>query len=216
MFTRWSCIPLVIVAIELFSNDLVAAVITNHDFSDYGPVSSPVSLNTLPVHGWSETGAGGHSLVGESFGAFSSRGNIVLLTLEGEGIRQKIQGFTAGVTYAFLTGYAQAASNLHPTVSIRVFHGDSIDPAHLLSGSDYTLDDHIYGDDALSSAYAVLFTPAGDTVTLLYALKAKDGPNDIGPMIQGTTVEVWSIPEPCSAVLLLGGVVALLALRPRR
>ena len=215
MFTRWLCLPLCALLVGLSSQTLTAAVIANGDFSDYGPVSPPAYLNTLPVHGWSETGTGGHSLVGQSFGAWSGLGNSVLLTTVGEGIRQKISGFTAGNTYVFDTAYHQSATNLHPTVSVWVFHGDSIDPGQLLASWDYTLDAHVYGDGLLSSRYVGFFTPTSDTVTLLYTLKAKDGPNDLGPMVAVTEVDLW-IPEPSSTALLLGGAVTLLAIRRRR
>jgi len=54
-------------------------------------------LNTLPSHGWAETGTGGDNQVYSSFGAFTAwSGNSVLLTTVGEGIYQKLTGTVAG------------------------------------------------------------------------------------------------------------------------
>ena len=218
MFTRSLCVLLSGWLVGLLAQTASAVVITNFNFADYGPVSPPAALNTLPVHGWAETGAGGHSLVGQTFGAWSARSggiNGVLLTTVGKGIRQKISGFTVGPTYVIDNVYAQTQTPLHPTVSVKVFDGDSLDPVHLLSSWDYTLDANRFGDGNLESTYVGLVTPVTDTVTLLYTLKAKDGPNDLGPILWYTSAEVWT-PEPSSAILLLGGVVSLFAFRRRR
>jgi len=215
MFTRSLCVLLSGWLVGLLTQTASAVVITNFNFADYGPVSPPAALNTLPVHGWAETGAGGHSLVGQTFGAWSRGVNGVLLTTVGEGIRQKITGFTVGPTYLIENDYAQTQTPLHPTVSVKVFDGDSLDPVHLLSSWDYTLDANRFGDGNLESTYVGLVTPVTDTVTLLYTLKAKDGPNDLGPILLYTEAAVWT-PEPSSAILLLGGVVSLFAFRRRR
>lgn len=181
-------------------------LVINSEFKDYGPIDPATPLSTLPFHGWKETGAGGHALVGTTFGAFTAFGlqNGVLLTEKNQGIFQTINGTVAGNEYVIDGGYAQISKIFHPTVRISVFNGISTAPADLLLSYSYTLDADRYGDGRVNSVYAAFFTAAGSVSTILTTLEMKDGENDLGPVVSHTTVE--PVPEPSTSCMALAGL----------
>lgn len=183
-------------------------LVINSYFKDYGPIDPATAMNTLPFHGWKETGIGGHALVGTTFGAFSglAGANGVLLTDLDQGIMQTINGTVAGTEYFVDAYYAQVSTVFHPTIKLSIYDGSLINPTSLLSSYYLTLDSTIWGDGpaGVGNSYAHFFTAASSMSTILVTAVKKDGPNDLGPVVGAITVE--PVPEPSTYALTLAGI----------
>ena len=213
---------LVVMGLALSTSFVHGDIIDNGDFEAYenAMLSTDIAVKeALPVS-WIETGIGGHTFIGDTFGSFVALHDpdgiddvdpqvpyAAWLTAYNEGIYQSF-ATVPGVLYGVDIIFGQFAPEIIPRLNYAAHDGAGIAGATLLEGF-LDADADLYGDGNVTGAYVLAFQATSEVSTILFTLGENSTSKSEGVGIDNVLFSAHppAVPEPASPMLLLQAMV---------